>query len=82
MAAVIAGKLTRAGVMALGRGATALPGVVALAIAPDLIASLTRALPHGVTLVSGTNGKTTTARVSFPAMTAAMVRSTTPEYGG
>ena len=62
-AAVIAGKITRAGLMVLGRGATALPGVIALAIAPDLVARLTGALPHGVTLVSGTNGKTTTARM-------------------
>ncbi len=62
-AAVAAGKLTRFVVMALGRGATALPGVVALAIDPGLIASVSRELPHGATFVSGTNGKTTTARM-------------------
>lgn len=62
-AAVAAGKLARAGSRALGRGATALPGLVALAVDPDAVARLTRGLRHGVVLVSGTNGKTTTARM-------------------
>ena len=58
-----AGKLTRLGLQAAGRGATALPGLVTLRLDPDYITALTRALPHGVVLVSGTNGKTTTARM-------------------
>ncbi|MEP6693567.1 MAG: MurT ligase domain-containing protein [Chloroflexota bacterium] len=58
-----AGKLTRIGLQLAGRGGTALPGLVALTIDPDLIASLASELAHGVVLVSGTNGKTTTARM-------------------
>ncbi|HET7701289.1 MAG TPA: Mur ligase family protein, partial [Candidatus Limnocylindria bacterium] len=58
-----AGKLTRIGLHAAGRGATALPGLVTLQLDPDYINALTRALPHGVVLVSGTNGKTTTSRM-------------------
>ncbi len=58
-----AGKLTRFGLHAAGRGATALPGLVTLQLDPDFITAVTRSLPHGVVLVSGTNGKTTTARM-------------------
>jgi UDP-N-acetylmuramyl tripeptide synthase len=36
---------------------------VTLQLDPDYIAAVTRALPHGVVLVSGTNGKTTTTRM-------------------
>ena len=62
-AATIAGKATRAALQILGRGATALPGLVALAVDPDAIARLSRALPHGAVAVTGTNGKTTTTRM-------------------
>ncbi len=62
-AAVAAGKLTRAGLRTLGRGATALPGLVALAVDPGAIGAMTAGLAHGAVLVSGTNGKTTTARM-------------------
>ena len=58
-----AGKLTREGLRVTGRGATALPGLVALTVDPDFISALSSALPHGVVCVSGTNGKTTTARM-------------------
>ncbi len=58
-----AGKITRLGLQAAGRGATALPGLVTLQLDPNFIAAVTRELPHGVVLVSGTNGKTTTARM-------------------
>ncbi len=58
-----AGKITRLGLQVAGRGATALPGLVTLQLDPDYIAALTRSLPHGVVLVSGTNGKTTTSRM-------------------
>ena len=46
-----------------GRGGTALPGLIALTIDPDFIAAAASELAHGVVLVSGTNGKTTTARM-------------------
>ena len=58
-----AGKITRFGLNVAGRGGTALPGLVTLQLDPDFIAAVTRSLPHGVVLVSGTNGKTTTARM-------------------
>ncbi|HUQ41179.1 MAG TPA: MurT ligase domain-containing protein [Candidatus Limnocylindrales bacterium] len=58
-----AGKVTRLGLQITGRGATALPGLVTLQLDPNYIAAITRGLPHGVALISGTNGKTTTARM-------------------
>jgi UDP-N-acetylmuramyl tripeptide synthase len=58
-----AGKVTRIGLQVAGRGATALPGLVTLRLDPDYITAITRKLPHGVVLVSGTNGKTTTSRM-------------------
>jgi UDP-N-acetylmuramyl tripeptide synthase len=48
-------RLTRAG------GGTTLPGRVAARLSPGLVARRAAALPDGVIVVSGTNGKTTTA---------------------
>ena len=58
-----AGKLTREGLRVTGRGGTALPGLVALTVDPDFITTLSSGLSRGVVCVSGTNGKTTTARM-------------------
>ncbi|TMC79940.1 MAG: DUF1727 domain-containing protein [Chloroflexi bacterium] len=58
-----AGKLTREGLRVTGRGGTALPGLVALTLDPNFITALSSGLSHGVVCVSGTNGKTTTARM-------------------
>lgn len=44
-------------------GGTQLPGVVARRLAPHVLQELSAQLPHGVVLVTGTNGKTTTARM-------------------
>ena len=44
-------------------GGTALPGLVADAVAPGLAARLAARLGHGCILITGTNGKTTTARL-------------------
>ena len=63
LTAIAAGKATRAALQLLGRGATALPGLVTLALDPDAIARLSSSLTHGAVCVSGTNGKTTTARM-------------------
>ncbi len=63
IAAVAAGKVARIALQRLGRGATALPGIVTLNLAPNAIASLSATLTHGTVCVSGTNGKTTTARM-------------------
>ncbi|MEP7003670.1 MAG: MurT ligase domain-containing protein [Chloroflexota bacterium] len=63
IAAVVAGKVARLTLQRLGRGATALPGIVTLNLAPNAIASLSATLLHGTVCVSGTNGKTTTTRM-------------------
>lgn len=44
-------------------GGTALPGVLAARIDPAILAKLARDFPRGVTLVTGTNGKTTSSRL-------------------
>ncbi len=44
-----------------GRGGSSLPGLVARRIAPDVLARLGVGLRGGVALITGTNGKTTTA---------------------
>ncbi|MDR7421297.1 MAG: MurT ligase domain-containing protein [Armatimonadota bacterium] len=63
-AAILAGRLAARASRALGAGGgTTVPGRVALALAPGLIGRLVARLPGGVVLVSGTNGKTTTARL-------------------
>lgn len=59
-AARLTGTLSRR----LGRGGgTSLPGMVLLKLRPNAPAELTEGYPHGVTTVSATNGKTTTARL-------------------
>ncbi len=56
----------------LGRGAgTALPGLLAERIDPRFVAGLGRPLAGGAVLVTGTNGKTTTARLLAEMLTAA-----------
>ena len=47
----------------LGRGGTAFPGLVALRVDPRVIEKLVAILPEGVVVVTGTNGKTTTAKM-------------------
>src|SRR3989454_7847873 len=44
-------------------GGTALPGLVAERIDPEIVPGLASALGQGSALVTGTNGKTTTARL-------------------
>src|SRR5260370_1983715 len=63
-AAVWAGKATGAlsRISRLG-GGTTLPGDVARAIDPDVLRKLSRDLNHGAVVITGTNGKTTTARL-------------------
>ncbi|MGI8422954.1 MAG: MurT ligase domain-containing protein [Chloroflexota bacterium] len=60
VAARVAGRASRA----LGRGGgTALPGLLAERIAPDLLSHLAAQLPLGAIVVTGTNGKTTTSHM-------------------
>lgn len=61
-AALLAGKAARAAARRLGHGGTALPGLVAERVDPDLIQGLGAQLQCSA-LVTGTNGKTTTARL-------------------
>jgi len=63
-AAVLAGKATGALSRVTGRGGgTTLPGDVARLIDPRILTELTRELTRGSMVVTGTNGKTTTARM-------------------
>ena len=59
-AAVLAGKAARLGMRALGSGGTALPGLVVERLHPDAAGQLARRL-SATALITGTNGKTTTA---------------------
>jgi len=55
------GKILAAAARASGQGGTTLPGRAALSLAPHLLSSLAGQLRRGSLLVTGTNGKTTTA---------------------
>lgn len=62
--AILAGKITSRLSKALKKGGgTAAPGLVAERIDPGIIHKLTRHLPQGSIIISGTNGKTTTSRL-------------------
>lgn len=56
-------RLARFASRVMGRGGTALPGLVALRIDPSVIEKLAASLPEGVIVVTGTNGKTTTSKM-------------------
>ncbi|MGH2372267.1 MAG: DUF1727 domain-containing protein, partial [bacterium] len=64
LAAITAGRLVALGsrAMRLG-GGTTLPGRVAMALAPHIVPDLAGRVSRGIVLISGTNGKTTTARL-------------------
>ncbi len=55
----------------LSRGGGTLPGRVGLALAPELLTTLARRLPRGVVMVTGTNGKTTSAHLLGEILTGA-----------
>lgn len=59
MLACAACRISRFVLRLFGRGGTALPGKIALRLYPGLLARLAR--PVDVIMVTGTNGKTTTA---------------------
>ncbi|HEY3116155.1 MAG TPA: Mur ligase family protein, partial [Chloroflexota bacterium] len=52
-------------------GATVLPGHVAGWVDPSALGTLALQLGHGIVLITGTNGKTTTARMVASVATAA-----------
>jgi UDP-N-acetylmuramyl tripeptide synthase len=67
--AAVASRAVRAG------GGTTLPGRLAAWVAPGITVRLSGRLPGGVLLVSGTNGKTTTARLLSGILAAAGLRA-------
>ncbi len=63
-AGVAAGRLSAFLIRTIGAGgATTMPGRIAGALDPDILGNLGRRLPQGTVLITGTNGKTTTARL-------------------
>ncbi|HZU12899.1 MAG TPA: MurT ligase domain-containing protein [Chloroflexota bacterium] len=80
-AAVNAARLAAAVSRASGRGGTALPGLVATAMDPDIIAALASQLPVGSVIVAGTNGKTTTSRMLAAIVTSAGMKPVRNESG-
>lgn len=66
------GKAVRDGSRRLGKGnGSAVPGAVALALDPGMLAGLAAEIPHGAVLVTGSNGKGTTCRLLAGVMRAA-----------
>ena len=61
--AVAVARLARLASRLVGRGGTALPGLIALRLDPAVIERLVATLPEGVVVVTGTNGKTTTSKM-------------------
>jgi len=61
IAAIIACKLSRFAIRILRRGGTAMPGRIALKICPELLSLLSKNVKTVV--ITGTNGKTTSARM-------------------
>lgn len=62
--AIISAKLLTKLIKLTNRGGgTAAPGLLALNLEPELIKRLVSKLPRGAVIISGTNGKTTTARI-------------------
>ena len=80
--ALLAGRAAGGAARTLGRGGgTALPGLVAGAIAPDLLESVLAQLGHGVLTVTGTNGKTTTTHLLAAIARASGLRALTNRSG-
>lgn len=61
--AIWIGKILKWGLNKLGRGGTALPGLLCLKIDKDLLRKMTVGMKFGSVIITGTNGKTTTSRL-------------------
>lgn len=61
--AILVGKLAISVLRLVGRAASSFPGKVARHLCPGLLARLAGQCPEGCVLVTGTNGKTTTAKM-------------------
>jgi UDP-N-acetylmuramyl tripeptide synthase len=66
--AVWLGKAVLTGLRLAGRSGNALPGLVVEKLFPAFLPSALARLPHGVVVVSGTNGKTTTTKMLATAL--------------
>src|SRR3990172_6354653 len=62
-------------------GGTALPGLLAERIDPEIVPEMARRLGRGSVIVTGTNGKTTTARLLRGAARAAGLRGVANRAG-
>ena len=60
---IILGKSIQAVTKIRGSGGSALPGLVVEKTSPNFLRKTLAKLPHGVIVVSGTNGKTTTTKI-------------------
>ena len=58
------GKIAQVLARLKGGGGTAFPGLVVEKIAPSFAPTVLSAMPYGVVVVSGTNGKTTTTKIA------------------
>jgi len=65
----------------LGRGGSALPGLVIEKIYPRFLPRVLNQLPHGVIIVTGTNGKTTTTKIISELLGAYNLRVLTNKTG-
>jgi lipid II isoglutaminyl synthase (glutamine-hydrolysing) len=74
LAGILAGRLSLAASRRLHRGGTSFPGLVASAVDPEIVRRVTSQLGHGSVVVTGTNGKTTTARMLAEIAVAAGLR--------
>jgi UDP-N-acetylmuramyl tripeptide synthase len=63
VAAILAARTAATASRLTGRGGTTLPGALARRVDPAALHKIAAALPEGVALVAGTNGKTTTTRM-------------------
>jgi lipid II isoglutaminyl synthase (glutamine-hydrolysing) len=70
MMAISVGRVAARLTKLLGRGGSAVPGLVAMRIAPDLVERLAATVRDGLVIVTGTNGKTTTTKMITAALTA------------
>lgn len=75
------GKTVRHASRLRGGSGSALPGLVVEKIDPDYAARTLEALPHGVVIVSGTNGKTTTTKIVCSLLEAAGLKVFTNKTG-
>ena len=64
-----------------GSGGSALPGLVIEKFEPDFLGDTLKNLPHGVVIISGTNGKTTTTKIVVDLLTASGLKVFTNPTG-